>query len=180
MWSARRRSRILRSHLHCVILGAGVVTLAFYDFFAGSGLVTLALSGDWSCVWANNIDSRNAEVYEANFGSDRFHLGDIADVSSCDLPRGADMAWASFPCQDLSLAGWRRGMTARQSGTFWEFRRVMNELWHRDDRPPLIESPRILVTSVVSKRRYMLRKNYQNSLQLLVPIHTCVILSMGG
>ena len=44
----------------------------------------------------------------------------------------------------------------------------------------VIESPRILVTSVVSKRRHMLHKNYQNSLQLLVPIHTCVILSRGG
>ncbi len=40
----------------------------------------------------------------------------------------------------------------------------------------LIESPRILVTSVVSKRRHMLLKNCQNSLQLLVPIQTCVIL----
>ena len=44
----------------------------------------------------------------------------------------------------------------------------------------LIESPRILVTSVVSKRRHMLRKNYQNSLQLVVPVHIYVILSMGG
>ena len=44
----------------------------------------------------------------------------------------------------------------------------------------LIESPRILVTSVVSNRRHMLHKNYQNSLQLLVPVHIYVILSMSG
>ena len=44
----------------------------------------------------------------------------------------------------------------------------------------LIEWPRILVTSVVSKRRHMLRKNYQNSLQLPVPVHIYVILSMSG
>ena len=44
----------------------------------------------------------------------------------------------------------------------------------------LIESPRILVTSDVSKRRHMLRKNYQNSLQLPVPVHIYVILSMSG
>lgn len=114
------------------------MTLTFYDFFAGSGMVTLALSDDWSCVWANDIDAGKAEVYEANFGADHFRLGDIAEVASSDLPSGADMAWASFPCQDLSLAGWRRGMTARQSGTFWEFWRIMGELWHRGDRPPLI------------------------------------------
>jgi hypothetical protein len=39
----------------------------------------------------------------------------------------------------------------------------------------LIESPRILVTLGVKMRRHMLRKDYQNRLQLLVPIHTCVI-----
>ena len=44
----------------------------------------------------------------------------------------------------------------------------------------LIESPRILVTSVVSKRRHMLFKNCRNSLQLLVPIQTCVMLYRGG
>ena len=35
----------------------------------------------------------------------------------------------------------------------------------------LIEPPRILVTSVVSKRRNMLDKNCQNSLRLPVPVH---------
>ena len=44
----------------------------------------------------------------------------------------------------------------------------------------LIESPRILVTSVVSKRRHMLFQNCRNSLRLLVPIQTCVILDRGG
>ena len=34
------------------------------------------------------------------------------------------MAWASFPCQDLSLAGWRRGMKGERSGTFWEILEV--------------------------------------------------------
>ncbi len=124
--------------LDYVGLGAGIEALTFYDFFAVSGLVTHALSGNWSCLGANDIDPRKAEVYEANFGLGHFHLGDIADVSSGDLPRGADAAWASFPCQDFSLAGWRHGMTARRSGTFWEFWRVMNELWRRGDRPPLI------------------------------------------
>ena len=47
-------------------------------------------------------------------------------------------------------------------------------------RVGLIESPRILVTSVVSKRCHMLCGNHQNSLQLVVPVHIYVILSMGG
>jgi len=54
-----------------------------------------------------------------------------------------------------------------------------NDIAH-DRGEALIESPRILVTSVVSKRRHMLFKNCRNSLQLLVPIQTCVILYRGG
>ncbi len=42
-----------------------------------------------------------------------------------------------------------------------------------------MESPRILVTSVMSMRRHILLKNCQTSLQLLVPIQTCVILFWG-
>jgi len=48
------------------------------------------------------------------------------------------MAWASFPCQDLSSAGWRKGMSAKRSGTFWAFWRIMRDLYDLRRRPPLI------------------------------------------
>ena len=48
------------------------------------------------------------------------------------------MAWASFPCQDLSIAGWRKGISAERSGTYWEFWRLMRQLFGRGERPPLI------------------------------------------
>lgn len=114
------------------------MTLAFLDFFAGAGLATMGLEPHWRCVWANDIDPRKALVYRANFGAGHFCLGDVAKVTSDSIPQGAQMAWASFPCQDLSLAGWRRGMTARRSGTFWEFWRIMNEMFQADARPPVI------------------------------------------
>ncbi|RYD64391.1 MAG: DNA (cytosine-5-)-methyltransferase, partial [Verrucomicrobiaceae bacterium] len=34
-------------------------------------------------------------------------------------------AWASFPCQDLSLAGGRAGLDGERSGTFWAFWRII-------------------------------------------------------
>ena len=82
--------------------------LTFVDFFAGAGLVRLGLEPSWSCTWANDIDARKQEVYEAEFGAGEFALGDVASVATDSLPVGTDMAWASFPCQDLSLAGSRR------------------------------------------------------------------------
>lgn len=112
--------------------------LRFYDFFAGVGMVDLALASDWECIWANDIDPKKAAIYRANHNPDRFHLGDIANVTARDLPPGADLAWASFPCQDLSLAGWGRGMTAERSGTFWQFYRIMSELHQEGRRPRMI------------------------------------------
>ena len=112
--------------------------LRFIDFFAGAGLVRLGLEPEWTCVWANDIDPRKQDVYERWFGHGEFALGDIADVRIDALPTGVDMAWASFPCQDLSLAGRRQGMSAERSGTFWEFRRLMDNLARRGERPPIV------------------------------------------
>src|SRR5579859_8204216 len=110
----------------------------FYDFFAGAGLVNLGLKASWTCAWANDIDPKKADVYRANFGAGRFQLGDVAYVRPASLPPGVDMAWASFPCQDLSLAGWRRGMSAERIGAFWPFWSLMRDLFDRGGCPPII------------------------------------------
>jgi len=110
----------------------------FYDFFAGAGLATLGLGPAWECVWANDIDPRKEAVYIANFGNEHFVRKDVANVSASEFEQPAELAWASFPCQDLSLAGWRRGLSAERSGTFWSFWRIMYELHERGERPPMI------------------------------------------
>lgn len=97
------------------------------DFFAGSGLVTLGLSVGFDTVWANDIDAKKAAVYRANHGHNHFQLGDISDVDGNSLPE-VDLAWASSPCQDLSLAGKMAGLGASRSGMFWEWIRVLGEM----------------------------------------------------
>src|SRR5690606_21432769 len=84
------------------------------------------------------------EVYVNNFGDAEFVLGDIANITARDLPEGALMAWASFPCEDLSLAGWRRGMSAERSGTFWAFWRIMQAMHEAGRRPPLLGLENVL------------------------------------
>ena len=42
-------------------------------------------------------------------------------MSTAALPGQVDLAWASFPCQDLSLAGSGEGLRGERSGTFWPF-----------------------------------------------------------
>jgi hypothetical protein len=46
---------------------------------------------------------------------------------SADLPT-ADLAWASSPCQDFSLAGARAGLQAESSSAFFGFWKLMEAL----------------------------------------------------
>ncbi|EGY23862.1 DNA-cytosine methyltransferase family protein [Desulfovibrio sp. A2] len=108
--------------------------LGFLDFFAGSGLVTHALSACLPALWANDISEKKAAVYTANHGTNHFQLKSITDVQGAELPP-AILSWASFPCQDLSLAGQTTGIHARRSGLVWEWLRVMDEM---PNRPPLL------------------------------------------
>lgn len=116
-----------------------------HEFFAGSGLVAYGLKGMFAPVWANDISTQKASVYEANLGRDCFKLGDIKDVHGKELPY-AHLSWASFPCQDLSLAGSQGGIHAARSGLVWEWLRVLDEI----DRKPkllLLENVSGLLTS---------------------------------
>ena len=98
-----------------------------HEFFAGSGLVAYGLKGMFAPVWANDISEQKAAVYGANFGYDHFELDDIKNVRGDDLPF-AHLSWASFPCQDLSLAGSLGGIHASRSGLVWEWLRVLDEM----------------------------------------------------
>lgn len=111
-----------------------------HEFFAGSGLVAYGLKGMFEPVWANDISEQKEAVYKANCEGDHFELGDIRNVKGSDLPF-AHLSWASFPCQDLSLAGSMGGIHASRSGLVWEWLRVLDEME---------EKPKILLLENVS------------------------------
>lgn len=117
------------------------------EFFAGIGLVRLALAASGvEAVWANDFDPNKNRLYEANFGSGEYRLADVRTVAGDDVP-SIDIATASFPCTDLSLAGGRRGLAGEQSGMFWEFARVLSEMGRRRPGTILLENVPGLVTS---------------------------------
>ena len=107
----------------------------FYEFFAGSGMVRAGLGDSWTCLFANDFDGKKAAAYQENWGGGELLVGDVGRLTSRDLPGRADLAWASFPCQDLSLAGMGAGLTGKRSGTFWPFWDRMREL-HKEGRHP--------------------------------------------
>ncbi len=110
----------------------------FYEFFAGGGMARAGLGADWSCVFANDISAKKGQAYAINWGADDLHVGDIFDIRVPDLPGQADLAWASFPCQDLSLAGNGLGLDGERSGAFWGFWRLIAGLGKVGRKPKLI------------------------------------------
>ena len=111
---------------------------SFLEFFAGGGMVRAGLGRNWSCAFANDFDHKKAASYSANWGASRLHVGDVADVETRDIEGLADMAWASFPCQDLSLAGGGAGLKGERSGTFWPFWELMGALEEEGRAPNVI------------------------------------------
>ena len=110
----------------------------FAEFFAGIGLLRLGLeNAGWKAKFANDIDENKFEMYWDNFqdAGETYLLGDVHDLTSSDIPP-VTLATASFPCTDLSLAGYRRGLSGDQSGTFWVFTRLLQQM--DGQRPPLL------------------------------------------
>lgn len=125
--------------------------MSVLDFFAGSGLVRLGLEAFFKTVWANDNSPKKGDVYRANSQGGEFVLADIRDVKGAELP-SADMAWASFPCQDLSLAGNLGGISSgTRSGLFWEWIRVLDELAEAGRRPPLLVAENVVGFLISSK-----------------------------
>lgn len=120
------------------------------EFFAGIGLVRAGLEqAGFEVVWANDYEASKKEMYEGNFGTANhaFVLGDVADVKTAELPQDLSLAWASFPCTDLSLAGGRRGLAGKQSGTFWEFARILRGMKEHKPKTIALENVNGLATS---------------------------------
>ncbi|HEX7447048.1 MAG TPA: DNA (cytosine-5-)-methyltransferase [Pirellulales bacterium] len=112
----------------------------FCEFFAGIGLVREGLEpSGWHCVYANDIDRKKMDAYQARFGREsHFDLGDVWKTESviARIPGKPSLMTASFPCVDLSLAGHYRGLAGNHSSTFFGFAAVLEAL--RERRPSLV------------------------------------------
>ena len=94
-------------------------TLNVAEFFAGIGLVRVGLEkAGWRTDFANDIDDDKWQMYRDNFGEEgEFIVEDIHKLKLDQIP-DVSLATASFPCNDLSLAGSRHGLAGSQSSAF--------------------------------------------------------------
>lgn len=132
--------------MESVALGANPAPPQFRaaEFFAGIGLVRLGLEqAGFEVVWSNDWEPSKQAMYASNFpaSNHKFVQGDIGLVKGKHLPP-IDFAWASFPCTDLSLAGWRKGLAGEASGTFFAWTRILRELG--DKRPAVVAAENVI------------------------------------
>lgn len=116
---------------------SGAHNQTFAEFFAGIGLMRIGLErAGWRIAFANDIDEDKWRMYRDAFGdTGEFVLGDVHELDAAKVPSVA-LATASFPCNDLSLAGARKGLAGEQSSAFWGFIETLTKLERR--RPPMV------------------------------------------
>jgi len=113
--------------------------LTWYEFFAGGGMARIGLGERWRCTFANEWCEKKAATYKARFGAcHELKLKDVRKLTTQDLPGKPDLVWASFPCQDLSLAGNGAGLKGERSGAFAPFWKLIEGLVAEQRKPRIV------------------------------------------
>ena len=99
----------------------------FISLFAGVGGFDLGMEqAGHECVAQVEWDKNAAGVLKHRWPNVPLFC-DVSKVSADDLP-DADFITYGFPCQDLSVAGKRKGLDGKRSGLFFESTRLIREL----------------------------------------------------
>lgn len=125
----------------------------FLEFFAGAGMARAGLGKGWRCLFANDIDLKKAATYDDNWGKGAMVPGDVKTVDLSKVIEHPDLVWASFPCQDLSLAGAGAGLKGDRSGTFWPFWKQVSKLIDAGRAPTIVALENVPATLTSHKGR---------------------------
>lgn len=101
------------------------------NLFSGSGAWELAAKMcGIDVVFEAEIEPFPVAV-EAKRFPEAIQLGDVSKINGADIPP-VDILTNSSPCQDLSVAGGRGGLSAERSGLFREAIRITKEMREHD------------------------------------------------
>ena len=107
-----------------VTVAAMPTTPNFLSLFDGCHMFGLALRrAGFECVGTSEIEKHARAVTRYHY-LDTPQLGDVTNVRPT---QPFDLLVGGFPCQDLSVAGARRGLAGERSGLFWEIVRIARE-----------------------------------------------------
>ena len=110
------------------------------------GFPLAAVHNDIVPVWASEIEAFPIRVTKVRF-PDMIHVGDITKLKGGELPP-VHVICGGSPCQDLSVAGLRKGLAGERSGLFMEQVRGVKEMRAEDEkngRTDIFIRPRYMV-----------------------------------
>lgn len=112
--------------------------MKFIDFFAGIGGFHSGLEkAGMKCIGWCEFDKFAQKSYRAMYDTTNLWFGeDVTRVKGSELPK-ADLWTFGFPCQDVSIAGKKKGLKEGiRSGLFYEMMRLLDEC--KENKPEWI------------------------------------------
>lgn len=99
------------------------------SLFSGIGGFDLGFQqAGMTVVGMCEIDTHAQKVLLRHFPEAQLHT-DVRDIGGHTYARGSvDLICGGFPCQDISVAGKRRGLAGNRSGLWYEFARIIDEI----------------------------------------------------
>ena len=93
--------------------------MRYFSAFTGVGGFDLGVPSDWECVGMSEIDKYANMVLRYRF-KDVKNYGDIEKINYEELP-DFELLIGGSPCQDISMAGKRAGLTGLRSRLFFSY-----------------------------------------------------------
>lgn len=100
------------------------------SLFSGAGFFDKGLLDAGIIPMAQVEIDPDARGVLAHHFPDTIKFEDVRHVGKHNLPP-AELMVGGFPCQDLSIAGRRKGFSGDRSSLWFEFHRVITEIWPR-------------------------------------------------
>ena len=107
------------------------MAINYISLFTGVGGFDLGFDrASMNCVLQVEQDNQALEVLRKHW-PDVPKMTDVRDVTRESISGPVDLICGGFPCQDVSVAGKRKGLAGARSGLWEEFHRILRELTPR-------------------------------------------------
>ena len=104
----------------------GINVLSLFDGMSCGQIALNKIGIKYNKYFASEIDKYAIEVTQNNYPQ-TIQLGDVKSINIKGLPK-IDLLMGGSPCQGLSIAGKKLGLSDPRSILFWEFVKIKNEL----------------------------------------------------
>ena len=96
-----------------------------FSVFTGAGGFELAKPENWKITGFSEIEKNACAILKYHY-PDVKNYGNIEEIRYKELP-DFDMLWGGSPCQDVSVAGGRKGLTGNKSRLFFDYAEILKE-----------------------------------------------------